>query len=57
MLLKERVLDLRLIAENVSFFHGMNYHWTWLQKKEDLINLIMDPQNPLYRKKKNFDHF
>jgi hypothetical protein len=52
ILRKKRVLDLRLIAENVSFFTKLHYHWTWLQKKADLINLILDPFNLVYIKKK-----
>ena len=51
ILKRETVKDLRLIAEDHSFRYGMHYHWTWLQKKADLIQLILDPKNPNFSKK------
>ena len=50
MLKKEKVTDLRLITEMLSGKYQIKYHWTWLQRKEDLIQLILDPKNENYTK-------
>ena len=53
LLQKKRVTDLRIILENYCFQNKTHFHWTYLQKKNDLIQVVLDPTNPKYKLPKN----
>ena len=45
ILRKKSLNELKHILQTYVYFDKMHYHWTWLQKKNDLIQLILDPSN------------
>ena len=48
---KKKVPELKEILENYLFYNKIPFHWTWLQNKEDLIHLILDPTNPKFKER------
>ena len=47
-----KVSELRDLVENLKFQNKTQIHWSWLQTKSDIIDLLMDSKNPKYQKKK-----
>ena len=48
----KKVSELRELVQNISSEQKKKFHWTWLQLKTDLIQLIIDPINPKFCTKK-----
>ena len=46
-----KVIELREIVEELREKLKVQYHWTWKQNKDDLIELILDPKNTRFLQK------
>ena len=46
---KKKVNDLKKIVENISYEYKLKFHWSWLQHKSNLIQLIKEPNNPKFK--------
>ena len=51
-LVKMNMQSLREMVENLRYHTKILIHWSWLQLKKDLVNCLLDPQNPVYQQKK-----
>ena len=53
ILRKKKVTELKHILENYCFYNKfIHFHWTWMQKKNDLIQVLLDPTNPKFKASK-----
>ena len=52
----KKVVELKELIENIKYEKKVFYHWSWLQYKQDLIEVLLDPgNNKFLEKKKDFD--
>ena len=49
---KMKICELKELIENLSFHLKIHFHWSWLQLKKDLIQILIDPKNEKFKKKK-----
>ena len=47
----KKVKELREIVEELKEIHKLHFHWTWIQNKSDIIELILNPTNPVFLEK------
>jgi hypothetical protein len=48
----KKVSELKEMIENITFERKIFFHWSWLQYKQDLIDILSDFENIKYTKKK-----
>ena len=47
-----KVNQLKELVQNITFHNKTHFHWSWIQLKKDLIDVLMEPDNPKFKKKK-----
>ena len=47
-----KVNQLKELVQNITFRNKTHFHWSWIQLKKDLIDVLMEPDNPKFKKKK-----
>ena len=47
-----KVNQLKELVQNITFHNKTHFHWSWIQLKKDLTDVLMEPDNPKFKKKK-----
>ena len=47
-----KVNQLKELVQNITFHNKTHFHWSWIQLKKDLIDVLMEPDNQKFKKKK-----
>lgn len=47
----KKVKELREIVDELKESYKIHFHWTWIQNKNDIIDLIVNPTDPIFQEK------